>query len=74
LLPRAERNDAADWIVRGDTDGNAVTRHHLDAEPSHPPAQLSEYFVPRVALDAIQPAGMHRYNRALHVYEIVFAQ
>ena len=54
MLPCAEGDDAADRVVRRDTDGHAIAGNHLDAEAPHPAAQLCENFVPGVALDAIQ--------------------
>jgi hypothetical protein len=73
-LPCAEGDDAADWIVRRDADRHAVARDDLDSETPHAAAQLGEYFVPRVALHAVQPAGMDRDDGSLHIYQIVFAQ
>jgi hypothetical protein len=74
MLPRAEGDDASHGVVRRDTDGHPIARNHLDAEAPHPPAQLCENLVSCVALDAIQPPGVDRDDRALHIYEIVFAQ
>ena len=73
-LPCAEGDDAADRIVRRDADGHAIARNDLDAEAAHPAAQLREHFVAGVALHAIQAPGMDGDDRALHIYEIVFAQ
>jgi len=41
--------------------------YDLDTEAPHPAAQLREHFMTGVALNSIQPAGMHRYYRPLHV-------
>ena len=73
-LPRPEGDDAADRIVGGDANRHAIAWHHLDSEAAHPAAQLRKHFVPRIALNAIQPTGVDRHHRSLHVYEIVFAQ
>jgi hypothetical protein len=35
---------------------------------------LGEHFMSRVALHAIQPAGMDRHDCSLHIYKVVFAQ
>ena len=73
-LPGAERDDAANRIVGRDAHGHAVTGDDLDAEPPHAPAQLGEDFVACIALHAVQPAGVNRHHRSLHVNQIVFAQ
>jgi hypothetical protein len=73
-LPRAEGDDAANGVIRGDTDGHPIARHDLDAESPHPSAQLCENLMPCVALDPIQPPRMDGDDRALHIYKIVFAQ
>ena len=73
-LPRAEGDDASHGVIRRDTDGHPIARNHLDAETPHPSAQLCENFVPCVALNAIQPPRVDGDDRALHIYEIVFAQ
>ncbi len=70
----AERDDAADQIVRRHTDRDAVARDDLDAEPTHPAAQLGEDFMPRVGLDAIESASVNRCHRALDIEKIVFTQ
>ena len=73
-LPGPEGDDAAHGIVGGDTHGDTVAGNDFDAETPHPAAQLREDFVPRIALDAIQPAGVDRDDGPLHVNQIVFAQ
>jgi hypothetical protein len=70
----SERDDAANRIVRRDTDGHAVAWNNFDAEAAHAAAQLRQHLVPGVALHAIKTPGMNRDYRALHVYQIVFAQ
>ena len=60
-------------IVGRDADGDAVTRHDLDAEAAHPAAQLGEHFVAGVALHAVEATAVHGHHRALHVNQIVFA-
>ena len=74
MLPRAEGDDASHGVVRRYTDSHPIAWNHLDAEAPHPPAQLCENLVPCVALDAIQTPGVYGDDRALHIYEIVFAQ
>ena len=66
-LSGAERDDAADRIVGRDAHRHAVTGDDLDAEAPHPAAQLGEHFVTRIALHAIESAGMHRHHCSLHV-------
>ena len=73
-LSGPERDDAANRIVRGHTDGDAIAWHHLDSESAHPAAQLREHFVARIALDSVQPAGMDCDDGPLHVDQIVFTQ
>ena len=73
-LSCAECDDAPHRIVGRDANRYAVTGNDLDTEAPHPAAQLSEDFMARIALHAIQAAGMHRNNRSLHINEIVFAQ
>ena len=73
-LARAESDDAPDWIVRRDADGNAISRHDLDAEAAHAAAELSEHFVAGIALHAVKSAAMHRDDGALHVYQIILTQ
>ncbi len=66
-LTRAEWNDAADRIVGRNAYGHPVTRYNLDTEAPHTPAQLGEYFVPGITLDAIETSAVHCYDRSLHV-------
>jgi hypothetical protein len=73
-LSCAEGDDSANRVIRGDADGDAVTRHNLDAETPHATAQLGQHLMARIALHSIQPAGMNGYDRSLHIYEIVLAQ
>jgi hypothetical protein len=73
-LTSAECDNAANRVVGGDTDCHAISGNHLDPKPPHAAAQLRQYLVARVALDAIQPARMYGDDCSLHIYEIVFAQ
>ena len=73
-LSGAEGDDAADGIVRRHADGDAVTGNDFDSKAAHPAAQLCKNFVARIALNSVQPAGMHRDDRSLHINQIVFAQ
>jgi hypothetical protein len=73
-LSGSERNDAADGIVRGYTNGDAIAGDDFDSEAAHPAAQLRQHFVSSVALHTIQPAGVNRDDGSLHVNQIVFAQ
>src|SRR5262245_60917765 len=57
-LASAEGDDAANGIVGRNTDGDAITRHYLDAEAAHPAAQLCEHLVARIHLHAVQPAAV----------------
>jgi hypothetical protein len=66
-LSCAEGDDAADRIVGRDANRHAVTGDDFDAEAPHPAAQLGEHFMTGITLDPIQPAGMHRHHRSLHV-------
>jgi hypothetical protein len=52
-LSGSERNDAADRVVRGYTDCDAVSWNDFDSEAAHPAAQLRQHFMPGVALHAI---------------------
>jgi hypothetical protein len=73
-LSGADRDDAADRIIRRYTDGHAITGDYFDSEAAHPAAQLREHLVPGVALHAVQPTGVDRDDGALHIYQIVLAQ
>ena len=73
-LAGAERNDAADGIVRRNADGYAIPGHDLDSEAAHPAAELGEHFVAGVALHTVKPAAVHCHYRTLHVDKIVLAQ
>jgi hypothetical protein len=73
-LSCAEGDDSADRVVRGHANGDAITRHYFDAEATHAAAQLRENLMARIALNAIQTAGMNGHDRSLHIYEIVLAQ
>jgi xanthine/CO dehydrogenase XdhC/CoxF family maturation factor len=70
----AERDNAANRVVRGDTDGDAISGNHLDPKAPHAAAQLRQHLVACVALDAIETAGVDGDDCSLHIYEIVFAQ
>jgi len=73
-LSRAERDDAANWIVRGDPHGDAVTRNNLYAEAAHTAAELGKHLMPRIALNTIKTSAVHCHYRSLHVDQVVFAQ
>jgi hypothetical protein len=73
-LSRAERDDAADRVVWRHTDGHAIAWNNFDAEAAHAATQLRENLMASVALDPIQPAGMHCNDCPLHINQIVFAQ
>ena len=73
-LSGAEGDDAADGVVGRNADSDPVTGNDFDSEAAHPAAQLREYFVARIALDSVKPAGMDRDDRSLHINQIVFAQ
>ncbi len=73
-LPRSEGDDPADRVVRGNPHRDSIAWHHLDPETAHSPAQLRQYFVAAIDLNAIQPSAVHRHDRPLHIYEVVFAQ
>ena len=73
-LSGPEGDDAADWVVGRYADRDAITRNNFDPEAAHTAAQLCEHFVARVALHAIQAAGVNGHDSALHVYQIVFTQ
>src|SRR5581483_614517 len=73
-LARAERDDAANRIVRRDADGHAIARHDFDAKAAHAAAELRQNLVTGVALHAIQTTAVHRDDGALHVDQIVLAQ
>jgi hypothetical protein len=55
-LAGAERDDAANEVVRRHADRDPVARDDLDAESTHPAAELGKDFVPRVGLNAIESA------------------
>jgi hypothetical protein len=74
LLSGAERDDAADRIIRRDAYGDAIAGHDLDPEAAHPAAQLREDLMTRVTLDAVEAARMNGDDGPLHVDQIVFAQ
>jgi hypothetical protein len=73
-LSGSESDDAADRVVRGYANCDAVTWNDFDSEAAHPAAQLRQYFMARVALHAVQPARVNRNYGSLHVNQIVFAQ
>ena len=73
-LAGPEGNDAADRIVRRYANGHAISGNNLDSEAAHPAAQLGKHFMSGVALHAVKPAAVDRYDCALHVNEIVLAQ
>ena len=73
-LAGAERDDAADRIVRRHADGHPIAWHDFDAEAAHPAAELGQHFVTRVALDAVKTPAMYGHDSALHIDQIVLAQ
>ena len=46
----AEGNDAANWIVRRDANGDPIARYYLNSKTAHATAQLGEYLVASIAL------------------------
>ena len=66
-LSGAERDDAANGIVRRNADSDAIAGDDFDTEAAHPAAQLRENLMAGVALDAIQPARMDSDDGALHI-------
>jgi hypothetical protein len=74
ILASSEGDDAADGVVGGNANGDAIAGHDLDSEAAHPAAQLGKHLVTLVALDTIQTATVDRHDRALHVYQIILAQ
>jgi hypothetical protein len=73
-LSGPEGDDAADRVVGGHADRDAITWNNFDPEAAHAAAQLCEHFVSRIALHAIEAAGMDSHHGALHVDQIVFTQ
>ena len=73
-LSCAERDDAANRVIRGDANSYTVAGNYLDPEAPHPSAQLRQHFMARVARHAVQPARMDGNDRSLHINQIVFAQ
>jgi hypothetical protein len=73
-LASAERDDAADRIVRGNADRDPVARNHLDSEAAHPAAQLRKNLMALITLDPIQASAVHRNDGALHIDQIILAQ
>jgi hypothetical protein len=73
-LSGPEGDDAADRVVGGHADGDAITWNNLDPEAAHAAAQLREHFVARIALHAIEAAGVNGHDSALHINQIVFTQ
>ena len=73
-LACSEGDDSPDRVVRRNADGHAVTRYYFDAKAPHAAAELSEHFVPGVALHSVKTAAVNRYHGSLHVDEIVLAQ
>ena len=54
-LSGSERDDAADRVIRGYTNGNAIAGNDFDSETPHPAAQLRQHLMSRITLDAVQP-------------------
>jgi hypothetical protein len=52
-LSGSECDDAADRVVRGYTDCDAISWNDFDSEAAHPAAQLRQHFMPGVALHAV---------------------
>jgi len=73
-LSCTERDNPADRVIGGHTDGDPIAGDHLDTEAAHPAAQLRKHLVSSVALHAIEAAGVNRYYRPLHINQVVFAQ
>jgi hypothetical protein len=74
ILASSEGDDAADGVVGGNANGDAIARHYLDSEAAHSAAQLGKHLVTLIALHTIQTAAVNRHDRALHVYQIILAQ
>ncbi|HWK11797.1 MAG TPA: hypothetical protein VNR64_17180 [Vicinamibacterales bacterium] len=74
LSASAESDDAPDRVVGRDTYCHAVTRNNFDSEAAHAAAELCEHFMALIALHAVQTAAVDRYDRALHINQIVLAQ
>jgi hypothetical protein len=74
VLSGSECDDAADRVVRGYTDCDAVSWNHFDSEAAHPAAQLREDFMASIALHAVEATRVNSHHRSLHVDQIVFAQ
>ena len=70
----SEGDDAADRVVGRDTHRYAVTWYNLDSKPAHPATQLGQHFVTLITLDAVETSAVNRYDRALHVNQIILAQ
>jgi hypothetical protein len=70
----AEGDDAPDRVVRGNSDGYAIARHHFYAEAAHPAAQLGEYLVTGVTLNPVEAAAVDCHDRSLHINQVVLAQ
>jgi hypothetical protein len=73
-LACAEGDDAADWIVRRNADGDPVAGHDLDSKSAHTPAELREHFVAGIRLHPVQPAAVDGDNGALDIDQIVLTQ
>jgi hypothetical protein len=74
LLSGAEGDDSANRVIRRDADGDSIAGNDLDTKAAHPAAQLREHFVARITLHSVEAPGVDRYDCALHIYEVVFAQ
>jgi hypothetical protein len=66
-LTSAEGDDAPDGIIWRNTDRYAIAGNDFDTKAAHPAAQLREYFVPGITLNAIETSAVHRHHRSLHV-------
>jgi hypothetical protein len=73
-LTCAEGDDAADRVIRRDTDGNPVARNDFDSEPPHAATELGKHLVTGIALHAVEPSAVHRDDGTLNVNEIVLTQ
>jgi hypothetical protein len=70
----AEGDDAPDRVVRGNSNGHSIARHHFYAEAAHSAAQLGEYLVTGVTLNPVEAAAMDCHDRSLHINQVVLAQ
>jgi hypothetical protein len=77
LEPRsagAESDDPALRVVGRDPYGHSVARYNLDSKTAHAPAQLSQHFLARFDLDAIEATAVDGNYSSLHINQIVLTQ